>query len=191
MSYVIQNFFDCNKKIILTPRLKNLLFLVNFNKFLIFLKLNSFFFFNNFHNNFKITYHYLFFKSFYSKFFFKFFSKLNINFSNYDNNLNRSVVYKIFFNTNNFLKNKTIVKSNIFFNNFFLYNSYFISFKILNLKLNSFFYKNIFFFFFINNFFIWIQNTNNFKFYLNFIFINFNWKISRFYNSHFLRIYNY
>jgi hypothetical protein len=39
--------------------------------------------------------------------------------------------------------------------------------------------------------FLWYQHTANLKFYLNFIFINYNLKISRFYNNHFLRVYRY
>lgn len=47
MSYVIQNFNDCNKKLALTPRFKFFFILLNLEKFLIFIKLNSFFGFTN------------------------------------------------------------------------------------------------------------------------------------------------
>jgi hypothetical protein len=39
--------------------------------------------------------------------------------------------------------------------------------------------------------FIWLQFNTSLKFYLNFLFINYTLKIFRFYNGHFLKIYNY
>lgn len=192
MSYVIQNFYDFNKKIALTPRFKSIFFYNNLNKFFIFIKLNTFFYLNKKFNFFYLNYFPLFFKYFFSKQFFKIFNKNNISImSNYDNNLTKSTIYKVYFNFYLFFKNISFKNSPILSKKTILYNLYFLPIKILNIKLNTIFFKNIFFFLLINNFFIWFQNTNNFKFYLNFIFVNYFWKISRFYSTHFLRIYNY
>ena len=152
MSYVIQNFFDYNKKIILTSRFKSLLFLLNLKFFIIFIKLKSFFFFNTNFNNYNINYFNYFFKYFFFSYIFKLLYKNNItSISNYINNLIKSYSYNIFF----LLQTYLIKETNLifFFNKHLLkkkilFNLYFISFKISNIKLNKSFYKNIFFFFF-------------------------------------------
>jgi len=192
MSYVIQNFYDSNKKIILTPRFKALFFLTNLQKFIIFIKLNTFFSYTKIFNNFKLNHFFIFFKHFFSNQFFKILYKNNVlNVSNYDNNLTKSYTFSFYYNLNCHLNNYfNIFNLNLFKNNF-LYNIYLLPIKIINIKLNKTFFKNFFFILFIHNFFIWLQIDNKFKFYLNFIFIIYNWKISRFYNTHFLRIYNY
>ena len=195
MSYVIQNFFDYNKKIILTPRFKSLLFFLNLKFFIIFIKLKSFFFFNNNFNIYSFNYFFCFFKYFFSSYMIKLLYKNNISsVSNYTNNLIKSYSYNIFFFIQFYLLKKTnflIFKHKHFLTRKLLFNLYFLSFKIANIKLNKNFYKNIVFFFFINNFYIWNQFNQNFKFYLNFIFVNYLWKISRFYNTPFLKIYSY
>lgn len=194
MSYVVQNFYEANKKIILTPRFKAFFFLMHLKKFIIFIKLNVFFSYTKIFNIFKLNHFFIFFKHFFSNQFFKILYKNHIfSVSNFDNNLIKSYSFNFYYLINqNF--NNNFIKFNIdpfAFKTVFLYNNYLLPIKIINIKLNKNFFKNIFFFFFIHNFFLWIQIDNKFKFYLNFIFIIYNWKISRFYNTHFLRIYNH
>lgn len=192
MSYVIQNFNDINKKITFTPRVKFFFLLNNLEKFFIFFKFNTFLQSFLKINDFNVTHLNLFFKYFFSKQFIKFTHQFNLNFiGNYTNNLTKSYVYYFYFNLNNFLKIKFNSYLTLKSNKFFLYNLYYFSIKTLNIKINSSFYKNIFFYFMLINPFLWYQHTSNLKFYLNFIFINYSLKISRFYNGHFLRVYNY
>ncbi len=192
MSYVIQNFYDSNKKISLTPRFKFFFILNNLEKFFIFFKLNTFLNATFKINFFNISYFHIFFKYFFSKQFIKFIYQLNLNYvGNYTNNLTKSYIYYIFYNINNFFKTSYLNFKNIEPNSFWIYNLYYFSIKTLNIKINSNFYKNIFFYFMLINPFLWYQHTSNLKFYLNFIFINYTLKTSRFYNGYFLRIYNY
>ena len=147
MSYVIQNFNNINKKISLTPRIKFLLLLSNIEKFFIFFKFNTFLHSFLKTNNFQINHLNLFFKYFFSKQFIKFTHNFNLNFiGNYTNNLIKSYIYYFYFNINNFFKLK---------NNFkFISNSnniYYLPIKTLNIKINSFFYKNVFFYFMLIN----------------------------------------
>ena len=194
MSYVIQNFYDANKKIIPTPRFKSLFFLINLKKFIIFIKLITFFNYSNLFNTFRLNELSTFFKYFFANQFFKILYKNNVlNVANYDNNIIKSYTYTFYYFINEmftislikFNNNVSLYKSNL------LYNNYLLPIKIINIKLSKTFFKNVFFFLFINNFFIWIQIDNKFKFYLNFMFTCFTWKIFRFYNTHFLRVYNY
>ena len=192
MSYVIQNFISTGKKTSLTPIIKFLLLLNNLEKFFIFFKFNTFLHSFLKTNNFQIRHLNLFFKYFFSKQFIKFTYNFNLDFvGNYTNNLIKSYVYYFYLNLNNFFKFKTNFNFTSNSTNFFLYNTYYFPIKTLNVKINSFFYKNIFFYFMLVNPFLWYQHTSNLKFYLNFIFINYTLKISRFYNNHFLRVYNY
>jgi hypothetical protein len=152
MSYVIQNFNNFNKKISLTPRVKFLLLLINLEKFFIFFKFNTFLHSFLKTNNFQINYLNLFFKYFFSKQFIKFTHNFNLNFvGNYTNNLIKSYIYYFYFNLNNFFKFETkfnFIPGSL---NFFLYNIYYFPIETLNVKINSFFYKNIFFYFMLIN----------------------------------------
>ena len=192
MSYVIQNFSDFNKKVNLTPRFKFIFIFNNLEKFFIFLKLNTFLNMSNNLNYNNLNYYNIFFKYLFSKQFIKFLFQLNLNLiGNYTNNITKSSIYGIFFNLNNFFNlNKIYIRNKLHIKNY-LFNLYFLPIKTLNIRINNNFYKNIFFYFMIINPFLWYQHSSNLKFYLNYIFINYIFKISRFYNGHFLRIYNY
>ena len=192
MSYVIQNFHDFNKKLTLTPRFKFFFILNNLEKFFIFIKLNTFFNKINISNIFLINHFFLFFKYFFAKQYIKLIFNSNLDFSgNYTLNLTKSFLFHIFFNFFNFFKNKNNnIKQYQFFNNY-LFNLYFTSVKALNIRINNSFYKNFFFYLMLINSFIWYQHTSYLKFYLNFIFINYNLKTFRFYNGHFLKVYNF
>lgn len=192
MSYVIQNFYDSNRKISLTPRFKFFFILNNLEKFFIFFKLNTFLNTTFKINFFKVSYFTVFFKYFFSKQFIKLIYQLNLNYvGNYTNNLIKSYIYYIFYNMNNFFKISSLKFKYSPVNDSWVYNLYYFSIKTLNIKINSNFYKNIFFYFMFINTFIWYQHTSNLKFYLNFIFVNYNLKTFRFYNGYFLRVYNY
>jgi len=192
MSYVIQNFYDCNKRIVLTPRFKFFFILNNLEKFFFFIKINTFLNLTNKLNFFSLNHFSLFFKHFFSKQYIKLIFQINLNLiGNYTNNLTKSCIFFIFFNIFKFFKNNNTILKTVKFSNLYIYNLYFFSIKVVNVKINKNFYKNIFFYFMLINSFLWYQHTSNLRFYLNFIFINYNLKISRFYNGHFLRIYNY
>lgn len=192
MSYVIQNFYDSNKKISLTPRFKFLLILNNLEKFFVFIKINTFLNFTHKLNYFFLNYFFLFFKYFYSKQYIKNLFQINLSLiGNYTNNLTKSYIYNIFFNIYSFFKINNLTFNQNVISKTYLFNLYFYTIKTFNVKINNNFYKNIFFYFMLINPFIWYQHTSNLKIYLNFILINYNIRISRFYNGHFLRIYNY
>jgi hypothetical protein len=192
MSYVIQNFYDSNKKINLTPRLKFFFFVNNLEKFFFFIKINTFLNISkklnlNHLNNLNI-----FFKYFFSKQFIKFLFQLNLTLvGHYNNNITKSSIFIIFYNFIKFFNlSKTVFYKN-FENQHLGFNIYFLPVKTLNVRINNNFYKNTFFYFMLINSFIWYQNVSSLKFYLNYIFISYNLKSSRFYNDHFLRVYNY
>lgn len=146
MSYVIQNFNDCNKKITLTPRLKFFLFYKNLKKISFFFKINTFNNFNNFNN---------FFKYFFSKQLTKTIFQLNLTLvNNYENNLIKSYIFYIFYSFIHFFKNtNTIINSNKI-TNILLYNVDVNSIKVIDIKINKNFYKNIFFVFMLFNSFL-------------------------------------
>ena len=193
MSYVIQNFYDSNKKINLTPRFKFFFYMNNLEKFFFFIKINSFLNFSNKLNFSQLNNFNTFFKYFFSKQFVKFMFQLNLNLvGNYTSNITKSSVFFVFYNFNKFFNTEDKL---LFHKNFsvdkLLFNLYVLPVKTLNIRINNNFYKNIFFHFMFINSSIWYQHVNSLKFYLNYIFINYTLKSSRFYNGHFLRIYNY
>lgn len=192
MSYVIQNFYDFNKKINLTPRFKFFFFLNNLEKFFFFLKINTFLNLSSKLNLNQLNNFNIFFKYFFSKQFIKFFFQLNLNLiGQYNNNITKSSIYTIFYNFNKFFNLNKIFLLKNFQPETLIFNNYFLPIKTLNIRINNTFYKNIFFYFMLINSFIWYQHSNSLKFYLNFIFINYTLKSFRFYNGHFLRVYNY
>ena len=192
MSYVIQNFYDSNKKVSLTPRFKFFFLLNNIEKFFFFIKINTFLNFSNKLNLNNLNNLNLFFKYFFSKQFIKFLFQFNLNLvGNYTNNLTKSSIYAIFYNLNKFFNLNKIIVFKKFENDNLIFNIYYTSVKSLNTRLNNNFYKNIFFYFMIINPFLWYQHSSSLKFYLNYVFINYTLKSFRFYNGHFLRIYSY
>lgn len=192
MSYVIQNFYDSNKKVNLTPRLKFFFFLNNLEKFFFFVKINTFLNLSNKLNLNKLNNLNIFFKYFFSKQFIKFLFQLNLNLvGQYTNNITKSSIFLIFYNLNKFFNLSKISFYKNFQFNCLAFNLYYLPIKTLNVRINNNFYKNIFFYFMLINTFIWHQNVSSLKFYLNYIFITYNLKSSRFYNGHFLQVYNY
>ena len=147
MSYVIQNFYESNKKINLTPRFKFLFILNNLEKFFIFIKINTFLNFSN-----KLNFNYLntfnlFVKHFFSKQFIKFIFQLNLTLvNNYTNNLSKSSIYLIFYNLNKFLNLNRFCFNINNTSNVNLFNLYYLPVKVIIIRVNNNFYKNIFFF---------------------------------------------
>lgn len=193
MSYVIQNFYDSNKRINLTPRFKFFFFMNNLEKFFFFIKINTFLNFSNKLNFNQLNNFNTFFRYFFSKQFIKFLFQLNLNLvNNYTSNMTKSSIFSIFYNFDKFFntENRLLFHKNFDYKDL-IFNLYFLPVKTLNIRINNNFYKNIFFYFMFINSFIWYQHVNSLKFYLNYIFINYTLKSSRFYNGHFLRVYNY
>lgn len=192
MSYVIQNFSQSNKKMILNPRFKFTFILFNLNKFFIFIKLHTFLNLTGKLNYLNLSHLSLFFKYFFSKQYLKLIYKNNLNYlGNYTNNIAKSCIFYIFYNFYNFLLTGKINLSQIKLCDNSVYNIYFTPISVLNVKINNTFYKNVFYFFMFVYQFIWYQHDSKLNFYLNFLFVNYNLKISRFYNGYFLKIYNY
>lgn len=193
MSYVIQNFYDSNKKVNLTPRFKFFFYMNNLEKFFFFIKINTFLNFSNKLNFNQLNSFNIFFKYFFSKQLVKLLCQLNLNLvNNYTNNIAKSSIFLVFYNFNKFLntRDKFLLHESFDCKNL-IFNLYFLPIKTLNIRINNNFYKNIFFYFMFINSSIWYQHANSLKFYLNYIFINYTLKSSRFYNGHFLRVYNY
>ena len=193
MSYVIQNFYDSNKKVNLTPRFKFFFYMNNLEKFFFFIKINTFLNFSNKLNFNQLNSFNIFFKYFFSKQLVKLLCQLNLNLvNNYTNNIAKSSIFLVFYNFNKFLntRDKFLLHKSFDCKNL-IFNLYFLPIKTLNIRINNNFYKNIFFYFMFINSSIWYQHVNSLKFYLNYIFINYTLKSSRFYNGHFLRVYNY
>ena len=168
----------------MTPRTKILITLCWINFFLFFFKfhslLNTSFYWNSF------------FSFFFSKNFFNFFYKLKINLSG--NYMNKFTITSVFWNfqiLNNFLNNSQFINKKKFLHKNFIFNTYFLSIKIINIKITKTYLKKFFFFivFFLSD--VWYQFHNNIKYYLNFFFIKKNLKFYNFYNGYFLNVRNF
>lgn len=189
MSYVVQNFYNSSKLITITPKFKKLLYLLNNDKFFFFFKINEITKFLN--KNFKLLNFNLYFKYFYIYKLMNVFFKFNYELTtNYDNNLFKSI---IFFNLNNFndYLNLNSYKLFKFKYEFFLYNTYFYSIKIINFKINKKFYENYFFFLMLFTTQFWCSYIQFFSFNINFIFLLYDIQKYNFYNGFFFYIYNY
>ena len=138
MSYVIQNFYDSNKKISLTPRFKFLLILNNLEKFFVFIKINTFLNFTHKLNYFFLNYFFLFFKYFYSKQYIKNLFQINLSLiGNYTNNLTKSYIYNIFFNIYSFFKINNLIFNQNVISKTYLFNLYFYTIKTFNVKIEN------------------------------------------------------
>lgn len=192
MSYVIQNFYECTRKVSSTPRLKSLLLLNNVEKFLVFIKFNTFLYSINRLNLFNFNHFFLFLKYFFSKQYIKLIYKSDLSLvGNYTNSLTKSALYWIWATLENFIKNKKFIFSSNYYKTEFLYNHYFLSLKTFNIKITKCFYKNIFYYFLMISPFMWYQRSSSVRFYLNFIHVPFILKIFRFSGTYFLKIYSH
>ena len=134
MRYVIQNYKNFKYLVILTPKLKEIIFLKN----QIFTYINFFFFFN-------LKIFFFNFYPLYNMFFRKFilFNKLNLSFI-FDNKLNKSLIFKKLNNFINITNSDTLYFYLFNYNNFFLSNQIFL----INFKKKTF---QFFFFFSLFN----------------------------------------
>lgn len=192
MSYVIQNFYDCNRKLAFTPRFFYLFIFANLEKIIIFIKFNTFFFFTNKQQLMNFNYFFLFTKYFFSRQFIKILFKMNLKLvGGYENNLTKCSIYHIFNTINTFIDSKAIISNRQFNDDTYFFNQYLLPIKVLNIKLRKKFFKNTFFYFMFINSYYWWQKSTNFKFYLNFLFINYNFKVYPFFSGYFLRVYSF
>lgn len=200
MRYVIQNYNLLAKSIVLTPRLRFLL-IINYLFFFYFFYKNYYYFISFkvnhamlYYNFFVIWYKYL-----YCKQMFKFFKKVNFDYVGfYLNNVIKSYVFFFFVIFNKFLDNNKLplfrLLTSISYKikpKYLYQNSIIFSHKTAVFKLNKTFYKSFFFFLMLFSVTIWMQYTNFFKFYLNFLIINPNLQISTSYKGFFFSIFNF
>lgn len=176
----------------MTPRFKYLIFLKSLPWVTFFIKFNLFSinlkkFYNLTNNNIINFYKYF----FYFKLF-KFFHIIDLSLvGGYTSNLKKSIVFYNFKILNNFLISQ---KTNYFLfclHNKIIFNSYYLSIKLIDHALNKKYYKNIFYFFlfFLSN--IWINVNSLFSFNSNFFFVFYFFSIYRFYNGFFFKVYNF
>lgn len=183
MSYVIQNFYKPNYKFAITPRLRIFISLKSINFFLFFFKFKNFLI---------LPLYTPLFGFFFNKGLTDYFYKLLLDFSgNYSNVVSATGVYWNFKILDNFLKTNQAIFPIKNLNESYFFNLYYLSIKIINMKLNKTYFKNIFFFFILFLSEIWYQFHTHIFFYLNFFFIKNNFKMYKFYNGYFLRVYNF
>jgi len=193
LNYTIQNFSPFLRNTTLTPRIKSIIILNNFDKMAIFLKLNFYLNVIKSSNFFEINYFLTFWKYFFAKQFFFLLNKSNKDISNfYTNNCQKSANYFIFTNLFVFLRLKKYILrvKSVDAADSLINNLYFLSIKAISVKINKKFYKNLLFFLMISFSYIWQQHTIFFKFYLNFLLTNHNWHVYVFFANYFLHIHN-
>jgi hypothetical protein len=192
LSYVIQNFYEPNRRFTLTPRLKFFIVFNNLDKFSFYLKLNTFVNLNLRIPFLHLNPCFLFFKYFFNKLYLKLIFKTNLTLvGNYTTNLTKSYAYHIYKNLYFFFQKKFIFLEKKSFEVRYFFNIYFLTIKVINTRINNNLYKNVFFFFTLILPFLWYQHTSLMKFYLNFILISYSLKTLIFYNGPFLKIYNH
>lgn len=195
MSYVIQNFNESRRKLILTPRIKQLFFLLHVDKFIFFIKFSTLFSLASHLNTSIGSSNLIFIKYFFSKLHLKLLNSLNLqNVGFYLNNLIKSYVYLSFQKLNSSFETKfnlNFKKYSYFSNSYYFFNLYWAPIKLLRVRINNNFFKNVFFFLMFHASFLWYSHNSNIRFYLNFLIINRNLNINRFFGSYFLKIYNF
>lgn len=193
MSYVIQNFSNYPKLIVVTPRFRFTIILTLMPHLCVLFNFN--FYCSRTTSNWKIELNHL-------SFFYKFLHisqpgslvrSLNLKYvGNYSNNYLKSVV----FHSLSRLENHFCAPTEPLFKEashqkLFLYNSRFLARKTANYKINKEFYLSSFFWLLAINTRIWSPRTRVTFFYFNFILINLNDQIFHFYNGRFFKIYNF
>jgi hypothetical protein len=184
MSYVIQNFAKKSHHVVVTPRFKIFLILKWMNFFLFFFR------FDHVYKK-KLKFVKLFFFFFRKGLFTTFYNSLKNLSANYSNKITNTAVYWSFNLLNNFWDSKVVNELPIEIYNSSLFNSYFLSIKTINVKITKTYFKYVYFFFLFYLSDLWLQFDMSFKFYLNFFFIRNNFKIYKFHNGYFLRLYNF
>lgn len=192
MSYVVQNFHPLSRHIVMTPRFKYLTVFNSLNLIVMFFKKNLHLYFFNLNPYSKFDFFLVFYKYFFFRQYTKIFNSLNLKLSGpYTNNVTKSAVFfSLCFIEQQFLSYSFKPKQVKPHDNL-VFNSYFLSIKLANIKLTKRFYKNAFFFFMMFSSHLWYQHSTSLKFYLNFFFTNPYFNVYTFYNGYFFRIYNF
>ena len=185
MSYVIQNFIKFNSNLILTPRLKFIIFLRNYKIFSYLLKHRYFVY-----NYKQFNFFFLFYKFFFKNIFIKFkqiISLTNLNY--YKNNFSKSLIYwNLTHIVNVFEYDKFSLDKYVI--NFCNKKEYLAPVKTFSINLKNKFYKNLFYFilFYLSK--NWLIIFKKFCFPTNFFFINYNFQLYKFFNGPFFKVYN-
>lgn len=191
VSYVIHNFYNISRVIIITPRLKQFIVFLNNDKIFFFFKLNMFLKFLNKSQIFNSTNIALYFRFLFLENTFHFFHKIFGYFKvNYISNFMKSL---LFLNLQTFDKMISNVKcvNVLSHSDELLFNFYFISIKLINFNVNKKFYENIYFLLMFLDLNFWSVYTKFFKIYNNFLLVNNEIQINIFFNGFFFSVYNY
>jgi hypothetical protein len=192
MSYVIQNFYNLPRLIVITPKLKFLMILNSLDCIYVFLKSNNYLFIHHTSADSPFGFLVLLFRVFFIKNINNIFNKLNHKLtSKYPNEVAKGAIYWSYRSLQLFLSKNYTILGYLYFKNYLFFNLYFLSIKVINIKLHKTFYKNIFFYLMLFIPSIWYAHHEFMRFYLNFFFIKYNLQICKFYNGHFLRVYNF
>lgn len=192
MSYVIQNFYNLPRLVVITPKFKYLVMLNSLSILYTFFKLNNYLYTHHNLAGAPVGYLVSLFKVFFIKSSNNFFSKLITKLSSkYPNELTKSAVYWSYFSMNLFLDKRPSVLSDVPCRGVLLFNVYFLAIKVINVKLHKTFYRNTFFYLMLILPSMWYSHHDFTKFHLNFFFIKYNLQVCNFYNGHFLRVYNF
>lgn len=192
MSYVIQNFYNPDKRIILNYRIKYYLIFNNWNIILFFFKT---YFINFYHNNWSpaLVYHAS--KIQTTKFnnWFNFFYKNSFYLPNfYPNNLYLSILYWNFKTLLSFSYTSSQHPFQFFHFSCLPFSAiYWKPIKTVYFELNKNFYDKIIMFLFYYNQVIWYNFDKNFNIKFSFLIVYPLFRLNVFYNNFFFPIYNF
>ena len=194
MNYVVQNFYNLNWNLLLTTKLRLLIFQLNFNKFFFLLKLHLYFTIiktNHFAN--KFMFNLLFYPCFkgFVKTQIKLLDHTNpINTLNLKNNLSFSLIFNLLDNCYNSLTPNLIQSNNIKLGSNFLCNLYFYSTKYHRVQITKKFYNQSAYFILVFLTQFWFAYSNNFRFYLNHLYIFTDYFIYLEFYNYFFKVLN-
>lgn len=193
MSYVLQNFYPHSRSLTVTPRLKFMLIANNADVLITFFKTWNFLHLSRTANSFELSLFFVFLRYLFSRQLLFWLKRVNLVLMGfYANNLFTGAIYHTYKNLilpfsmlRPYSRIVTLGRGGAL-----LYNLYFLSVKVLHIKVVKRLFRNFFFFLMAFSTFIWYQHTSLFKFYLNFILVNPSLLICPFYNGFFLHIYS-
>ena len=197
MRFVIQNYLTLSRKFAVNPRLRSLILLNNLIFFFFYYKNTYLFNWSNLYNLFSFNFFSILYKFFFFKQLFFFFRKMTLTFTGfYLNNLIKSSVFLFFKGLSLFFNNQFLPFSGAVFlaatasRPKLLFNIIFLPVKALNVNLTKTFFKNSFFFFLFFSSTLWYQHTNFLSFYLTFLLVNWNYKVTPLFGDFFLPVFN-
>lgn len=192
MSYVIQNFFYSARNLTITPKVRFLIVLKLIHYLIFFFRFSYYMFFSSrfFPNQPMVLIP--FFQVFFVRHPAKTLETLNFKLvGNYLNNTIQSSVYWSFRILSHYLRYETLLTTPVYVSKFLLFNSVFLSIKVINIPLNKKMYDSVFFFLMAHLSQLWYCPMQNISFYLNFFFTPYSFQMFKFFNGYFLRIYNF